>query len=194
VAVSQFTEQEALQKAGTRIQHVVSQIQALQNTPIPWPLPPEINYAQVQILAVRVLSLKNRVQEYTRQIADALPSTGKKVLLSLGTLGLYAIGVGLKKVLGMGYQPGGVSGIEVLNQVRAYESEAAELGKQLAIIVGKKSIPGTAALPAPVPGKEEEGIMDALWSIALLGVVVGGGYMLYKWVEKQPVRRPALAQ
>jgi len=178
VDVSQFTEQEALKKAGVRINHVVDQIKALESAPVLWPLPAGIEYSQVSSLATQVADFRKRVTSYAQTIADALPSTAMKVFLTITTGGLYAVGAGLNKVFNLGIGPTGIAGTDVLQQVLAFEAEAASLGQQLGALIGT-ALPGTAALPAPQKGVEEPSVMGsfeslAMWAVIGLGVYFGG--------------------
>ena len=183
VDVSQFSETEALQKAGIRINHVVDQIKVLESAPIPWPLPAGVEYSQVSLLATQVADFRKRVTDYAQTIANALPSTSRQLLLTIGTAGLYAVGVGLSRVLGGGVGPTGIAGTDVLQQVLAYEAEAASLGQQLGALTGTM-LPGAAALPDPVKGVEDsigstfESL--AMWVVIGLGVYFGGKWLLAK--------------
>ena len=122
--------------------------------------------------------MKNRVQQYAQTIADTLPSTGQNILLTVGTAGLYALGVGLNRVFGLGIKPSDVDGIEVLQKVLAFEKEADELGNELGTLLSGKQIPGTESLPAPIKGKKDEPV-SLLNKAIMIGAFLGVGYLAY---------------
>lgn len=193
VDVSQFTEEEALKKAGLRLSHVVSQIQALEAMEIPWPLPKGIEYSQVSVLAAQTASLRKRVSTYAQTIANALPTTGKKLLLTVGTAGLYPLGVGIKRVFGVGISPTGMMGTEVFQKVLAFEDEADKIRKKVESLLNT-SIPGARKLPPPKKGREEKSLTDLAWDLLWIGTIgLGvwyGGKLLYQYLDEK-TRYPA---